>query len=147
MKAGLCVRHLPGRFVLTATLMMAALATSGERAFACACCDTYQVVNVANWDVLNVREGPGTDYRVVGGLRPGEACIALNGPREGNWVHIDANNSGISGWVNERFLAYYSGPEAPRSSSPARCAELKRLCFDEGSNWGCDELEKSDCPR
>ena len=58
--------------------ILAALALIGvwsNQAFACACCGSWQVTNVAAWDVLNVRSGPGAKFRIVGTLPPQTACI------------------------------------------------------------------------
>ncbi len=146
MKTEMVLRYPVDRLVLAALLAIAFLTISEQPARACACCETYQVVNVAQGDMLNVREGPGAQFSVIGRLRPGEACIIKNGQRSGSWIHVDANDSGHSGWVNERFLAYFHGPGSQQGSSgPARCQELKRLCYTEGSNWGCNELQKSAC--
>lgn len=47
---------------------------------------------------LNVREGPGTNYRVIGRLNSGQNFTA-NGS-EGEWVQIAGG-----GWVNARYVA------------------------------------------
>lgn len=73
---------------------------------ACACCETYAVHNVPEWDVLNVRSGPGTKYNVVGTLHYKEGCIGLSGEERGNWVYIYANESGLEGWVNSKYLKF-----------------------------------------
>ena len=99
--------------LLTSLITLATLVLASGSAMACACCDSYQVVGVANWDVLNVRDGPGTNFRIVGTLQPGETCIFETGQRSGDdWVHVQANSSGVQGWVRERFLAFYSGPQS-----------------------------------
>lgn len=85
-----------GAFLVTAAMPV-------SQSLACACCGSYQVVGVAHWDVLNVRTGPGTGYRIIQRLRPGEACIVKTGERRGNWVRIQTGNG--YGWVNRRFLA------------------------------------------
>ena len=62
------------------------------------------MVNVASWDVLNVRSGPGVGFRIIETLGPGEACIGLTGERRGNWVRVNAK--GITGWVNRKYLRW-----------------------------------------
>ena len=79
-----------------------------QSALACACCDTYRVHGVEKSDTLNVRSGPGVDFKVVAKLRSDEGCITRNGERRGNWVYINANESGAAGWVNRRFLKFFS---------------------------------------
>ena len=73
-------------------------------AYACACCGTYKVVNVAGDDSLNVRSGPGIGHGVVATLQPDEGCIVQTGQRLGTWVRIEAQ--GMTGWVNRSYLEY-----------------------------------------
>lgn len=77
------------------------LVASSGTASACACCETYAVVNVANWDRLNVRSGPGVEFSIIGSLEPDQGCIVLTGERVGNWVRLSDG-----GWVNARYLQY-----------------------------------------
>jgi len=79
------------------------IATSGL-AEACACCGSQQVVNVAEWDVLNMRAGPGTSYEIVGQLAPGTSCIVKTRRCQGRWCFVQWGDE--AGWVNTRYLAY-----------------------------------------
>ena len=88
--------------LILATLLVATLPAS--QAFACACCGTFKVVNVADWDMLNVRSGPGVKFNIIETLAPDEGCIIKTGERRGNWVRIKAK--GMTGWVNRRYLRY-----------------------------------------
>lgn len=91
---------------LTASLFCASLlmvSIPANQSHASACYGTFKVVRVAPWDVLNVRSGPGPDYRVIRALQPGEGCILKTGERRGNWVNIE--RAGRYGWVNRKFLA------------------------------------------
>ena len=59
------------------------------------------VVNVASWDVLNVRSGAGTNYSVVGKLNSGaKVSIYRN---EGEWAYIKSGT--ITGYVNSYYLS------------------------------------------
>ncbi|MEM8876425.1 MAG: SH3 domain-containing protein [Pseudomonadota bacterium] len=71
--------------------------------------DGLCVVNVANWDRLNVRSGPGTRYGVVGTLSPGRCGIFNTGNCSGRWCQINWNSG--SGWVNTRYLGYGGGDD------------------------------------
>ena len=66
---------------------------------------------------LNVRSGPGSQYRIVGLLfRGGQARITGS---SGAWFQI-AQPTGITGWVHGAYLASASGaPLAPSSSAPS----------------------------
>jgi uncharacterized protein YraI len=50
---------------------------------------------------VNVRTGPGTGYRIVDTLRPGER-VAINGQSAG-WCRV--SKSGPDGWVSCAYLA------------------------------------------
>jgi uncharacterized protein YraI len=67
---------------------------------------TYQVIFVAEDDVLNVRTGPGAGNPVAGELLPDATHIMVAGPGEDAagslWVPIVAGP--LSGWVNSQFL-------------------------------------------
>ena len=93
------------RIALVLTIVAVALFMSHGKAAACACCGTYQVVNVASWDVLNIREGPGVQHRIIGAFAPNASCIVLTGHRHRNWVRV-SGSGGQVGWVNARYLRY-----------------------------------------
>ena len=58
------------------------------------------VTGVASNDVLNIRNGPGANYNIVGSIRPGE-CGVVTGRRSGNWIWVDY---GHGGYVHSRYL-------------------------------------------
>ena len=67
----------------------------------------YRVVNVANWDVLNMRAGPSASHRIVGALAPGEGGVYIRAcARHASWCLVHADSR--SGWVNMRYLAGYA---------------------------------------
>lgn len=57
---------------------------------------------------VNVREGPSTDYPVVGRLMRGEAALVL-WTEDNGWSHISIEGDGIAGYVSGAYL----GTEAP----------------------------------
>ncbi len=50
---------------------------------------------------LNLRAGPGTGYKVIGGLPPGERVKVLR--TAGRWSHVK-RRSGARGWVFSAYL-------------------------------------------
>jgi len=58
------------------------------------------VSGVASNDVLNIRNGAGGSYNIVGFIRPGE-CGVVTERRQGNWVWVDY---GRGGYVHSRYL-------------------------------------------
>lgn len=79
--------------------------------------ENYKIVNVANWDALNVRSGAGTEYRVINeipansnGIKVTNSEKSINGS---TWVKINWN--GQKGWVNKRYLTIATASVAPAS--------------------------------
>ena len=68
---------------------------------------TLRVIDTAPNDVLNVREYPTSDSRIVGVIPPDGRGITSTGDRNGNWVFVRYKK--VEGWVSRRFVY----PEAP----------------------------------
>lgn len=93
--------------VLIVLLPNAARATSGPGCF--------QVINVPNWDVLNMRSGPSANNPIVDRLPPGRhgiisqsgPCIPYNASLGARWCPVSHYNGDktSSGWVKRRFVA------------------------------------------
>lgn len=93
----------------SATLSIAptALATSGPGCF--------QVVNVPDWDVLNVRSGPSARTAIVDRLAPGRhgiisqsgPCVPPNIALGSRWCPVAhfIDDRTTSGWVKRRYVA------------------------------------------
>lgn len=79
-----------------------------EQAYACACCETFGVVNVAPGDQLNVREGAGHNTRWVGAIQPGDCGIMRTGAQAYSngalWYQITYGD--MTGWVNSDYIAW-----------------------------------------
>lgn len=69
---------------------------------AAATVEFFAVTGVTPGDVLNIRQGPGAEEPVIGGLSPLASGIEILDRRDG-WAKIHSN--GRDGWVAERFLA------------------------------------------
>jgi hypothetical protein len=63
----------------------------------------YIVANVERDDVLNVRSGPSTDFKVIGELLPGSRGVSITAPCRSQWCPVQLES--ISGWVNRTYLA------------------------------------------
>jgi len=66
-------------------------------------------VDVASWDVLNVRSGPGTAHSVAGSYKPGTAVTIYN--YQGDWALV--SNGSVTGYVNSYYLADPNVSKAP----------------------------------
>lgn len=67
----------------------------------------YKIINVANWDSLNVRSGAGTGFDVVNEIPANSSNIKIvsDGRDVGGSTWVKINWEGKSGWVNQRYLA------------------------------------------
>jgi hypothetical protein len=67
---------------------------------------TYRIANIGQRDFVNLRSGPGENYRPLARIRPAARGIILRGGRAVNgstkWREISVG--GYTGWVNEAYL-------------------------------------------
>lgn len=105
--------------------------------------DGIGLIGVPADDVLNLREGPGTDFAVVAELEPLTVDIAATGQNrslddDSFWSEIVVDDA--SGWVNTRYLAYLGQvteittelEELPTASTIAAAAEAVVHQWTEG---------------
>ena len=65
----------------------------------------FDVVDVAEGDVLNIRSGPGTGFEVIGTLRHDATRVEVVAhDHSGRWAQV--NTGERSGWASLRYLAY-----------------------------------------
>ena len=63
---------------------------------------TSCVIDVARWDTLRIRSGPGVQHREVGEIPPSACGVVDLGGCYGSWCRIAWR--GQHGWVNTRYL-------------------------------------------
>jgi hypothetical protein len=63
---------------------------------------TFRVAGVASDDVLNVRDGPSSDYRATGAILPDAVGVRIVGQCRAEWCPIA--HHGVTGWVNSFYL-------------------------------------------
>ncbi len=69
--------------------------------------DVMRVTGVSSGDLLNVRSGPSTNYRIIGKLGNGDRVRRLNCQMQGSsrWCEIEMiTDMRERGWVNARYL-------------------------------------------
>ena len=91
------------RAILRTAALLAALAAPGLAQAQ----QRLRVIDIAPNDVLNMRELPTTQSRIVGLIPPDGRGLVATGEVEGDWVFVRHGN--VEGWVSRRFVA----PEAP----------------------------------
>ena len=73
---------------------------------------------------LNVRTGPGTEYRIVGVLKTGDSVSVLS--RGENWTQVETQQTdGLKrGWIPEGYLRAKPPPSIRLGQAEARVVEL-----------------------
>ena len=59
-------------------------------------------------DTVNVRSGPGTEYRTVGRLHRGDRVEVTRCTQSRRWCHVERRR-GRDGWVSSRYLSRVGG--------------------------------------
>lgn len=83
------------------------------------------VRDVAFWDTLRVRTGPGAHFAEVGRIPPAACGVALRGPCRGGWCPVAFGR--VAGWSNARFLSP-SAAQAPRRTAPGAALARTSVC-------------------
>ncbi|WP_170143496.1 SH3 domain-containing protein, partial [Brockia lithotrophica] len=97
-------------------------------------------------DYLNVRSGPGTNYRIIGGLRQGTVVPVLRADGSWYYVKLSTGTTGyIAGWYTEpvRSVSSVSVPVMTSFAANAREARLGegiRLSFTARDDAGIYKL-------
>lgn len=118
--------------VLMTFLALPALAQSGRA--------VSEVTGIARDDVLNVRSGPGTNYRIVGALANNDRVHVLNCQMNGSsrWCRIEMiTDMRGRGWVNARYLTQGAAVQLPIRPGPMPGAgetTTHRVKFAPGSS-------------
>ncbi|HIO92216.1 MAG TPA: SH3 domain-containing protein [Leucothrix mucor] len=111
------IQHHLKSVVLATTLAFSAGAM--QTAVAYSNNQNYKIVNIANWDALNIRSGAGTGYRVINEIPANSSNITLTGNEKdvngSTWVKIKWD--GQIGWVNKRYLTIAEASVAPASNN------------------------------
>jgi hypothetical protein len=74
------------------------------------------------WAYVNLREGPGTNYRVIGQVKRGVSLEILE--ENGGWLHSRLEG-GMEGWVSKAATSDGYKPPPLRSPSPQATPSLK----------------------
>lgn len=77
--------------------------------------DRYRV----NATSLNVREGPGTTYRVVGSFVRNDIVEELEANSNRTWLRVRRVSDGLTGWSSAAYLVRVTTPPPPPPPPPA----------------------------
>jgi hypothetical protein len=80
---------------------------------------TGETIVVVNADTLNVREGPGTNYRVLDRVTRGISLVVLLRNDAGDWLQV-RTPSRVVGWVSALYVASAQGAGALPNSQQAQ---------------------------
>ena len=103
---------------------LAALRRKGSRPSGGGGSRLVSVTGVPYGDVLNMRNGPGTNYRIVGVVSNGDwvRLLGCEGGGRSRWCQIEKTQSEMraGGWVNARYLALNEAGQLPREPAARR---------------------------
>ena len=66
-----------------------------------------------NAGTLNVREGPGTNYKAIGFLRRSDVVEALEANVDGSWMRVRRLTDNLTGWAASAYLVKITTPPPP----------------------------------
>src|SRR5215216_916720 len=69
---------------------------------------------------LNVREGPGTNFRVIGSYARNDIVETLASNMDGSWFRVRRLSDGLAGWVSAAYLVKISPPPPPSGGDQYR---------------------------
>src|SRR4030095_7628805 len=88
---------------------------------------TYRV----DASTLNLRQGPGLNYAVIGSLKQGEMLEGLAISGDNQWVQIRKSN-GVTGWCSLKYLTKVTPPPPPRPTDVQMTVTTDTLNFRSG---------------
>jgi hypothetical protein len=96
---------------------------------------------VATDEAIRIREGPDTDYEVIGGLAPGACITILERNADSSWVYIETADN-FTGWVAawlltvEGDLSQVSVQSDGSFSAATEIAQSVQLCTNIANRLG-----------
>ncbi len=79
---------------------------------------SHVIFHVSNYQRINARSGPGSEFPVTGGADPNSKGAAIRLSTDGNWVYAYLSDINYFGWVNRNFISVEQGDlyDLPRSN-------------------------------
>ena len=93
---------------LTLETITDAVSASVEEAFATQPDSATTDLREVTGTLVNMRDGPGTDYGVIDRLTQGSVIEVVEIGVDG-WVRVQVESSGMTGWMSDQFLLPISG--------------------------------------
>jgi uncharacterized protein YgiM (DUF1202 family)/GH25 family lysozyme M1 (1,4-beta-N-acetylmuramidase) len=85
-----------------------------------------------NTAALNVREGPGTTFRILGLVYRNEVVQRLEVSTDGDWFKVRRNYDGFTGWVSKQYLDETTAPPPPAEETTWYQVKASALNVREG---------------
>lgn len=105
------------RFAFCATLFLTAVSLEAQEARFPA---LYDVTGVAENDVLNLRQEPNSQAKVLGSVAPDRRNLqVLEFSSDGTWAHISMSET--TGWANLHYLKAQPARPIDQLPTPMRC--------------------------
>jgi uncharacterized protein (TIGR02594 family) len=84
-----------------------------------------------NTGSLNIRQGPGTDHKIVGYLLRHEIVDCIGASPDGLWANI-RKSTGLTGWSSIKYLTRFTSPPPPVPSTEALMTIIEDVSLHEG---------------
>ena len=81
---------------------------------------------------LNVREGPGTNYKAIGSLVSNDVVESLQTNADKSWRRVRRLADGLTGWVSSTYLVKVTTPPPPTDVQKYRVTAGTRIHVREG---------------
>lgn len=88
--------------------------------------DYWKVSGVVSDDTLNIRSGPGTNYRVIARAPNGAVFrnLGCKGTGDARWCHLETPSGNVNGWASGRYLVESGAPSSGNVSGSNDVPEL-----------------------
>src|SRR5262245_39355697 len=92
---------------------------------------TYRV----DASTLNLRQGPGLTYAVIGSLKQGEMLEGLAVSGDNQWAQV-RKSTGVTGWCSLKYLTKVTPPPPPAPTDVQMTVSVDTLNFRSGPSEG-----------
>lgn len=90
---------------------------------------------------LNLRQGPGTNYAVIGSLKKGEIVDGTAVSADGQWAQV-RKSTGVTGWASLKYMTHIPAPPPAGSADVLMIVTADRLNVRSGPGTGYSIIGK-----
>jgi anionic cell wall polymer biosynthesis LytR-Cps2A-Psr (LCP) family protein/uncharacterized protein YraI len=120
-----------GSVAMTATQLLANTASS-RLAPVLSNDSVKSTMSVAQGDIVNVRTGPGVQFRAITRLTGGQSAQILGRSLDGDWLNIELPDARRPGWVKAEVVTIINNTAAPRAHASAAAEVTAQITVPRG---------------